>query len=179
VSRTRYEWTQEQRRIESAIRGQKDIANLAKAAGDDALRREAQAHINALDRRYAAISEKAGLSAQRERMSVSGFRRVKTMEELAVSKLSNVVTPDGIHVSATIHSIERLKERNVSLEDAIDSLTKPLDISKIKYDELGRPSKQYIGEKATTAVNPQNGNITSEWKTSSKRARKLKERKDT
>lgn len=43
--KTRYEWTQEQRRIETAIRQQKDVANLAKACGDDKLRREAQANI--------------------------------------------------------------------------------------------------------------------------------------
>ncbi|MCI6290502.1 MAG: phage minor capsid protein, partial [Clostridiales bacterium] len=40
--KTRYEWTQEQRRTETAIRRQKDVANLAKASGDDVLRREAQ-----------------------------------------------------------------------------------------------------------------------------------------
>lgn len=82
VSRTRYEWTQEQRRIETAVRAQKSIANLAKAAGDDVLRREAQANINALDRRYGVISERAGLYEQRERMAVSGFRRVKEDKNL-------------------------------------------------------------------------------------------------
>lgn len=79
---SRYEWTQEQRRIETAVRYQKDIAVAAKASGDMPLRREAQAKINALDERYRMISEKAGLSEQRERMAVSGFRRVKAENEL-------------------------------------------------------------------------------------------------
>lgn len=81
-SKTRYEWTQEQRRIETAIRQQKDVANLAKAAGDDVLRREAQAHINDLQGRYARISAGAGLTQQPQRAAVAGFRRVKTVEQL-------------------------------------------------------------------------------------------------
>ena len=75
---TRYQWTQEQRHIETAIRSQKDIAIAAKAAGDDVLRRECQRHINRLDALYQHISERAGLIKQRERMAVSGFHRVST-----------------------------------------------------------------------------------------------------
>lgn len=82
VTRTRYEWTQEQRRIETAIRERKNVANLAKASGDDVLRREAQAHINQLDAAYARISDRAGLYERRDRLSVAGFRRVKPLEEL-------------------------------------------------------------------------------------------------
>ncbi len=75
---TRYEWTQEQRRVETAVRAQKDIAIAARASGDDFARREAQARINALQDHYDRISKAAGLDAQRDRMSVSGFRAVKT-----------------------------------------------------------------------------------------------------
>lgn len=78
VARSRYEWSQQQRRLEALIRQEKDVANLARASGDDVLRREAQAHINALDKLYGTISEKAGLLSQRSRMAVSGFRKVKT-----------------------------------------------------------------------------------------------------
>ena len=80
--KTRYEWTQEQRRTETAIRRQKDVANLAKASGDDVLRREAQSHINTLQEHYARISAGAGLTQQPERAAVAGFRRVKTVEQL-------------------------------------------------------------------------------------------------
>ena len=55
-SLSRYEWTQEQRKIETAVRAQKDIANLAKASGDDVARRDAQAKINALMDRYNRIT---------------------------------------------------------------------------------------------------------------------------
>lgn len=173
--KTRYEWTQEQRRTETAIRRQKDVANLAKASGDDVLRREAQSHINTLQEHYARISAGAGLAQQPERAAVAGFRRVKTAAELALSRLNRTTTVDGISISTTAHAIERLEERGVSVDDLIDALTKPLDVSKIKIDTQGRPSKQYIGERATAAVNPDNGNITSTWPTGSKRAAKLKE----
>ena len=80
--KTRCEWTQEQRRTEAAIRRQKDVANLAKASGDDVLRREAQSHINTLQEHYARISAGAGLTQQPERAAVAGFQRVKTVEQL-------------------------------------------------------------------------------------------------
>ena len=80
--KTRYEWTQEQRRTETAIRRQKDVANLAKASGDDVLRREAQSHINTLQEHYARISAGAGLTQQPERAAVAGFRRMKTAAEV-------------------------------------------------------------------------------------------------
>lgn len=85
-TKTRYEWTQEQRRIETAIRQQKDVANLAKACGDDTLRREAQANINALQNRYAQISKAAGLAEQPQRMNVAGFRSVKVDPNLTFIK---------------------------------------------------------------------------------------------
>lgn len=84
--KTRYEWTQEQRRIETAIRQQKDVANLAKACGDDTLRREAQANINALQDRYAQISKAAGLAEQPQRMTVAGFGSVKVDQLKATAK---------------------------------------------------------------------------------------------
>ena len=74
---SRYEWSQEQRRIETAVRAQKDIAIAAKASGDDVARRESQSKINALQERYEKMSNAAGLDLQRDRMRVAGFRAVK------------------------------------------------------------------------------------------------------
>lgn len=83
---SRYQWTQEQRRIETAVRQQKDIAVMAKASGDMTARREAQAVIGKLTGRYDAISQAAGLIEQKDRMTVSGFRPVKTVAELSDAK---------------------------------------------------------------------------------------------
>lgn len=76
---TGYQWSQEQRKLETLIREQKDIAVLAAAAGDDymPLRREAQAKINAYKAEYATITEQATLIEKTERMTVSGYHYVK------------------------------------------------------------------------------------------------------
>lgn len=99
---TRYEWTQEQRRIETAVRAQKDIAIAARASGDDFARREAQARINALQDHYDRISKAAGLDAQRERMSVSGFRAVKTVEQLKKPAKSGIIQLDDILIPKSL-----------------------------------------------------------------------------
>ena len=82
ITMSRYEWTQQQRRIETRVRAQKDIAVAAKAQGDMTARREAQRNINALQVQYEKISKEAGLIQKSERMSVAGFRQVKTAEQL-------------------------------------------------------------------------------------------------
>jgi hypothetical protein len=80
LTKSRYEWTQEQRRIETAIRTQKDIAVAAKASGDMVTRRECAAVIRALDKYYGKITDAAELLAKPERMRVAGFRAVKPPE---------------------------------------------------------------------------------------------------
>ena len=79
---SRYQWSQAQRRLETATRRQKDVAVAAKAAGDDVLRREAQAKINDYRKRYAQVSREAGLDERTDKMAVSGFHRVKVDENL-------------------------------------------------------------------------------------------------
>ncbi len=101
-TKTRYEWSQEQRKTETAIRYQKDIANAAKASGDDVARREAQANINALKDRYEHISEAAGLSTDTSRASVAGFRSVKTVEQLKKTSKDAIIQVAGQNVNASM-----------------------------------------------------------------------------
>ena len=92
---TRYEWTQHQRKLETAVRYQKDIAVAAKAAGDMIARREAQANINRINAEYDRISKAAGLIPRHDRMSVAGFTRVKTVDQLKnASKPAIINMPD-------------------------------------------------------------------------------------
>lgn len=122
--KTRYEWTQEQRRTETAIRRQKDVANLAKASGDDVLRREAQSHINTLQEHYARISAGAGLTQQPERAAVAGFRRMKTIGNTrnVLPKISEPLTGGGesgiirLEDEAVLRSLGA-KTRNYDIED--------------------------------------------------------------
>lgn len=77
IAKTRYEWTQEQRKIETEIRYQNDIIIAARASGDDVLRRNAQANIREMDAAYVKITKGAGLVLERDRMVVRPSRRVK------------------------------------------------------------------------------------------------------
>lgn len=103
-TRSRYQWTQEQRRIETAIRREKDVAIAAKAAGDDVLRRQCQQRINDLRKRYDRISKGAGLEVRTDKMAVSGFRAVKTVEQLS----------DAEKYKNAVFATENLYQRHVS-----------------------------------------------------------------
>lgn len=85
VTKTRYQWTQEQRALERAIRRQKDVGIAAKAAGNGRLRRDSQRNINALMDRYKAISEKAGIGPDYTRTRVEGFKEM-TKSQMAKVK---------------------------------------------------------------------------------------------
>lgn len=85
-TQTRYQWTQEQRRTETAIRRQKDVGIAAKAAGDNALRRDSQRKINALMDHYRKISEGAGIKPDYTRTRVEGFKELGKRE---LKKLAN------------------------------------------------------------------------------------------
>lgn len=74
---TRYEATQVQRRLEREIRRQKNRAIIAKEAGADDLRRDAQMRINQLTDKYKELSDSFGIPTKAERTQVSGFRPVK------------------------------------------------------------------------------------------------------
>ena len=74
---TKYEATQVQRKLETAIRKQKDRQIVARASGDKEEVGKAQQKISQLTNKYNDFSKKAGLDTYKNRMSVSGYRRVK------------------------------------------------------------------------------------------------------
>jgi hypothetical protein len=65
---TPYEATQLQRKIETAVRAAKDRAAIAKASGDDLLRRQEQARITQLKNKYKELSDTFDLPVRTERM---------------------------------------------------------------------------------------------------------------
>lgn len=71
---TIYQASQLMRKIETEVRKQKDIANTAKAYGDDVLRREAQANIVKLKAKYSVVAEQANLKARPEKMVVESYK---------------------------------------------------------------------------------------------------------
>ena len=95
-------------------------------------------------------------------------------------RLPNLKTPNGVVVNnISAHSLDRIEEREdrkVTAIQIVDALANPLEIGKITYDKQNRPSIRYTGEFATVNVNPDNGAITTLWKTSHKKAAKLKQK---
>lgn len=74
---TNYQGTQLQRRIETEIRRQKDTQILARASGDNDLVQESQKNIQILTHKYNELCDISGLLPKKQRMSVSGYRRIK------------------------------------------------------------------------------------------------------
>jgi hypothetical protein len=118
-----------------------------------------------------------------------GVRRSK--EELRYNRNSiytsvnrsipKIASKNGILVrSFSKHAADQAQDRKVSAKDIVDALKKPLYIEPIKFDKNGRPSKRFIGAKATVNVNPDTGNVATVWKTGSKDRRKYSsERKNS
>lgn len=78
---TNYEATQLMRSLETEIRKQKDTAVLAKASGDDVLRRECQSNINKLTKKYNSVAEAAGLRKQMQKTRVEGFTPINDRDQ--------------------------------------------------------------------------------------------------
>lgn len=73
---TAYEATQVQRKLEAAIRQQKDRQIIARASGDKEGVGNAQQNITTLTNKYNDFSKNAGLDTYKNRLSVSGYQRV-------------------------------------------------------------------------------------------------------
>lgn len=171
---TKYEASQMQRKLERSIRKTKrEIIGFDEAGLKDDFT-ASSVKLRRLRTYYSDFSENAGLMMQNERAQVSGYTRSMSGKVLfAERKIEGIVTSDGIETHATKHIFDQAKLRGVSVDDIPEALTNPLKIGKIKINDNG-PSKKYIGQKATVAVNPENGNIITVWRTSSKKVKKLK-----
>lgn len=73
---TKYEATQVQRKLETAIRREKDRQIIARASGDKEGVGIAQSNISTLTSKYNDFSKNAGLDTYKNRLSVSGYRRI-------------------------------------------------------------------------------------------------------
>lgn len=74
---TTYEATQVQRQLETAIRRQKDRQIIARASGDNKEINIAQRKISQITKEYNNFSKSVGLDTYRNRLTVSGYKRVK------------------------------------------------------------------------------------------------------
>lgn len=73
---TLYEGEQLQRKIELAVRQQKDLQIIAKSSGDKDTISKAQSNITQLTQKYKKLSKISGLPTKMDRMRVVGYQRV-------------------------------------------------------------------------------------------------------
>ena len=73
---TAYEATQVQRKLETAIRKEKDRQIIARASGDKDGVSIAQKNITTLTHKYNDFSKNAGLNTYKNRLAVSGYKRI-------------------------------------------------------------------------------------------------------
>lgn len=78
---TNYEGTQLIRKIETSIRKNKDLQITARASGNDELISKAQKNISVLMSKYNEISRVSGLDTYKNRISVTGYHRLKSYDK--------------------------------------------------------------------------------------------------
>lgn len=167
-----YQESQQQRALEREIRYAKQKAAMFQAAGDTEGFEKEALRIKQKQAAYNAFCKQTGRTKRLDRTQVFDYN--KGVSSRAVAATTNFTSSDGLSVIKTYHSIERAAKRGVSSVQIQEALERPLDVTDVKFDELGRPSKKYIGEHATVAVNPDNGNITTVHRTHTKLVNKLK-----
>lgn len=154
---TNYKATQLMRNLETEIRRQKDTAVLAKASGDDLLRRECQSNINKLTKKYSAVAEAAGLRKQMQKTRVEGFVPIKEtvfmnppkdLRELSAAvdkELDNYCTR-GSKWSGTTHVLtrEQMPRANGRKEWNCDiSLRDTAEVKTVVHEHLHARSVSY------------------------------------
>ena len=73
-----YQGTQMQRQLESAIRNNKNYQILARESNKEDMIRESQHNITILNNKYKRLCNASGLPSKTRRLSVSGYKRVRT-----------------------------------------------------------------------------------------------------
>ena len=100
---TMYEGSQLQRKMETAIREQKDTQILAKSSGNEQLIGESQNKIRQLSKKYKQLSEESGLPTRIERTKVDGYKRVNQSDTLSLLKGEKVIKAPNIENNAQFY----------------------------------------------------------------------------
>ena len=112
---TGYEATQMQRRLERAIRRQKNRIMVDEAAGDDEKLKTDKTRLTILRQRYVEFSRDAGLRTQYERTEVAGFGE-KQDNSLANSTNSGIMAVNRLEEIPEVRRARGLTSRDVTGE---------------------------------------------------------------
>lgn len=164
-----------QRKIETAIRKQKDRAKAFAATGDKDAERQALLKASGLNGKYNEFSAAMGLTARDNRKTVVDLSRSQaarmgamTRKQNAVSALTGTVTSNGITNTPSKHLWEQAIDRKIKVSDIHEALTNPIHIGSLRTDG----SCQYIGREATVAVGIADGKVRTVWRTGSGKRKK-------
>lgn len=140
-TKTRYEWTQEQRKVETSIRYQQDIATAAKASGDTELRREARRNISALNNYYRKITEAANVPSRPERMGTYYGKASGGLKDTEGTMNSNIaragrVEANGLFVNNS--EILFINAKNVKPINGYEDFTCHSDADNFYIDMKGK-----------------------------------------
>lgn len=170
---TAYQASQRQRSLETLMRKQRQDIKLLQEGGaseDEII--NARCRYRKTSAIYKDFSEKMNLPQQRQRVAIDGLGNIGVGKiNDSFSSLTKITADGGIKIKETSkHFKDRVKERGISIDSIKNALTTPLKKGKIRADR----TQQFIGEKATVAINVDTGKITTVWQTSSKKVEKLK-----
>lgn len=189
---SQYDAEQKQRAMEREMRHERrrlaGYEEAIKATDDNKLKEDLQTDfyfysqkIKQHENIYKDFCKQTGLTAQYERLYVAGYNRSVSQKAVWGNKkaqgyeaILSVKISTGIKVSEIgTHLKSRALARNVTVYDITQALTNPIALGKIRVDN----SQQFIGERATVAINTKTGKLTTVWPTSNERAAKLLKRK--
>ena len=177
---TAYKAQQQMRKMERAMRKQKDRCIVADAAGDVENYTVASIRLRRMKNIYEDFARHANCYTEYERNFVTGYGRHlagkssyatrvwKQMQALVGKTSSNRLQITYV----SDHFVGQSIARKVSQKDIADALTNTLDYGKIKVDSKGRRSQEYIGASARVQVNPDTGELITVWQTSTKLKKK-------
>lgn len=118
-----------------------------------------------------ALKARSVSKAEAQR-ALSAELKSRGMEPRDFSMLSKANQQEAFKSALSEHAGERMEERGVTREQMDDAMARPLHVTEVKVDSLGRKSQKYIGREATVAVNPDTGKIVTTYRTKSSYRRK-------
>lgn len=177
---TAYKAQQQMRKMERAMRRQKDRCITFDAAGDVENYTVTSIRLRRMKDVYEDFARRANAYTEYERLFVTDYTRhlagktayaTKTWRQM--QSLVGLNTSNGLQVTyVSDHFVGQSIARKVSQKYVADALTNTLDYGKIKVDSKGRRSQEYIGASARVQVNPDTGELITVWQTSTKLKKK-------
>lgn len=150
---TMYEGTQMQRKLETAIRKEKDTQIMAKASGNEQLIAESQSNITKLTNKYNELCKVSGLQRKADRLRVSGYKRTKVQrknnKEIEYARRNNKIWHSTENLEEIIES-DKLISPSLAVSKELNSKvrygTQFIEFKPELLENVDKKTKIYIGD---------------------------------